>query len=386
MLVLHLLKTNQGAEWAQLQMQRLCDRGVDVHVAIPSGDTSSEYTKGGATVHDLGARVDLHGARAAADRLRNIVAEVKPDLIHSHFMQTTLLARLALGRRHATPRLFQVPGPLHLEFAPTRLADVYSAGPRDYWAPACRFSVQRYADSGVSESRLFLAHYGMDTDSFRPGSRGLLRQQLGLPNETRLVGMVAYIYAPRWYMRQRRGIKGHEDLIDAMSRVAERVDNVHCVIAGSAWNGAKAYEQQVRAYARTRAHGLVSFLGHRDDIASLYDEFDVAVHPSHSENLGGAVESLAKEIPTITTDVGGFPDIVSDGENGRLVPAKDPAALAEAIVDELNHPQRARRMASTGRRRVVELLSMASTTDRMLQIYQSILESMVPASCLTLES
>jgi glycosyltransferase involved in cell wall biosynthesis len=155
--------------------------------------------------------------------------------------------------------------------------------------------------------------------------------------------MVAYFYAPRWYMRQRRGIKGHEDLIDAMSRVAERLENVHCVIVGSAWNGAREYEAQVRSYARQKAAGLVSFLGYRDDVSSLYNEFDVAVHPSHSENLGGAVESLAKEIPTIATDVGGFPDIVADGENGRLVPARDPPALAQAIVDELTDLEEARR-------------------------------------------
>ena len=59
--------------------------------------------------------------------------EINPDLIHSHFVTTTLMLRLALGRRHKIPRIFQVPGPLHLEHWHTRTLEIASAGKKDFW-------------------------------------------------------------------------------------------------------------------------------------------------------------------------------------------------------------------------------------------------------------
>ena len=51
--------------------------------------------------------------------VRQLVRQVKPDIIHSHHVTTTVMLRLALGRKHPSPRIFQVPGPLHLEHWPT---------------------------------------------------------------------------------------------------------------------------------------------------------------------------------------------------------------------------------------------------------------------------
>ncbi len=50
-----------------------------------------------------------------ASQIRQLIEAVKPDLIHTHHVTTTVMLRLALGRRHSIPRVFQVPGPLHLE-------------------------------------------------------------------------------------------------------------------------------------------------------------------------------------------------------------------------------------------------------------------------------
>ncbi len=78
--------------------------------------------------------------------------------------------------------------------------------------------------------------------------------------------------------------------------------------------------------------GLNCFTGFKTNMKDIYRELDVAVHPSLSENLGGAGESLAAGVPTITTDIGGFPDIIQDGKTGFLVPVKRPDKIAEAVA------------------------------------------------------
>jgi glycosyltransferase involved in cell wall biosynthesis len=304
--------------------------------------------------------------------IRRLVDTVAPDIIHSHFVTTTLALRLALGRHHPVPRLFQVPGPLHLEHALFRAADLYTAGPADRWIASCHWTANRYRRSGIDPSRIFFAYYGVDCEEFSPQPRGKLRQELGLEPETPVIGMVAYVYAPKRYLGQRRGLKGHEDLIDAMVKVlAVRPDAV-CAMVGGPWQGADAYAHRLRQYAEARCGNHVRFLGTRHDVAALYADFDVVVHPSHSENLGGAAESLLLGVPTIATDVGGFPDIVRPGETGWLVPARRPDRLATTILEVLGGRAEARRRADRGRGLAREVLDVKVTAAAVARIYERV--------------
>ena len=104
MRVLHLVKTNVGATWALRLMRELAKLDVDVCVAIPpGGPLNDEYKKAGIFVHqenfDLPIRQPWHWPGLSA-RFRNLVETIKPDIIHSHFVGTTLAMRLALGKKH----------------------------------------------------------------------------------------------------------------------------------------------------------------------------------------------------------------------------------------------------------------------------------------------
>src|SRR5437764_8865295 len=154
MRVLHIVKTSDGAIWAAHQAGVLKRLGVEVHVALPTADGRmiETWRRQGVALHF--AQLDWPMRRpwtagATLRRARELVDRVKPDLIHSHFVGTTLTLRLALGGRHPVPRIFQVPGPLHLEHAPFRSVDLRTAGPRDFWVGSSRRIVELYRTAGV---------------------------------------------------------------------------------------------------------------------------------------------------------------------------------------------------------------------------------------------
>lgn len=374
---LHLVKMPSGGMWAYRQVRELVKLGVEVHVAVPpGGPTETLYRTAGATVHSAGFSIPMrqpHRWRRLFADLQDLVDRVQPDVIHSHFVGTTLTMRLALGKRHPVPRVFQVPGPLHLEHRFFRQAEIQTAGPRDAWIGSCQWTCDCYRDQGIADDRIFLSYLGTDVDDFTRGPKGKLRAELGISSEAPVVGMVAFMYAPKRYLGQRRGLKGHEDLIDAIVIARRRYPDLTAVFIGGAWGKAHSYERQVRAYGAERLGNAARFLGTRNDVASLYPDFDIAAHPSHSENVGGAVESLLLEVPTIATTVGGFPDLVHDGETGWLVPPRSPERLAAALCDAIENPTRRMLLAHQGHLLARRMFDVDSTAREVRTIYDTVL-------------
>lgn len=377
MRVLHLLKTSAGATWALRQMRELVQLGTDVHVVMPTdGPLVDHYQAAGIVVHQgqpsLPVRSPYQWSHLFED-IRSLTSRIEPDLIHSHFVGTTLSMRLALGKHHKTPRVFQVPGPLHLEHPFFRNMEIKTAGPLDSWIGSCKWTCDRYRKSGISNDRIFMSYYGSDLDEIRVREPGRLRDELGISESTQIVGMVAFMYGPKRYLGQSRGLKGHEDLIDALSILRSQGRDVAGVFVGGAWAGATAYENRVRAYGESRLGNAAYFLGSRHDVPYLYPDFDVVAHPSHSENVGGAAESQLLAIPTVATNVGGFPDLVVPGETGWLIPPKSPHELANAIAEALDDRIKAKRFAVSGQALATDLFDVRRTGKEVLGIYEQML-------------
>lgn len=378
MRVLHVVKTSTGAVWAWRQVRELLALGVDVHVALPpGGEMVARYQELGAPVHLLPLDLSLpraHRLPMVLDSISRLVAVVRPDIIHMHAVAAAVAVRTALGRGHRTPRIFQVPGPLHLEHALFRRGELATAGPRDRWLASCFFTERLYLAAGVPRDRVAMSYYGTDIDQYSAMPRtGRLRKELRLGDDTKVVGMVSFMYRPKRYLGQRRGLKGHEDLIDAVALSLPKRSDLVVVFVGGAWAGASRYEINVRRYARVRCGDRAFFLGTRSDVVDLYPDFDVAAHPSHSENVGGAVESLLMGIPTVATRVGGLPELVRGGETGWLVPPKRPSELSAALLDALSHPARAGRLASQGRKLAAELFDVRRTAAEVNGLYDGVL-------------
>jgi glycosyltransferase involved in cell wall biosynthesis len=144
-------------------------------------------------------------------------------------------------------------------------------------------------------------------------------------------------------------------------------------------NPAAVSEADLRAWV---GEGAIEWWGHRDDMPSVLGRAGVVVLPSyHGEGLPRALlEAAAAARPIITTDTEGCREIGRNGVNGLLVPVRDAAALAEAILRLLNDPELRARMGREGRRIVEQEFSLEIVIRRTLELYDRIFDDSTVAA------
>jgi glycosyltransferase involved in cell wall biosynthesis len=311
---------------------------------------------------------------ANARRLRQELAALRPDLVHVHHLAPCLLLRLATGRRPAFPRIFEVHGPLHLESPHTRMADLATRGPRDYYIATSRATLRLYLEAGIAEHRIMQTYSGCETARYVTPRTGELRRLVGIGEDVPLVGMVAWMYRPKRYLGQRLGLKGHDLFIRAIPIVLREFPAARFVIIGAELDGRKRYEMELKGMAASLGLGeALTFLGPRADAAALQPDLDVAVHPSRSENPGGAIYTLLAGVPTAAAAVGGLPEIVRHEETGLLFERDDVEGLARSICALLRERGRAQEMALRGRALAREMFDLSSTVPDILRFYDEVL-------------
>jgi glycosyltransferase involved in cell wall biosynthesis len=384
MRILQIVKTVDGAQWAVDQVTELVRHGVDVHVALPrlEGRFIEDWRRSGAQIHQLELGLPLHAPwrfSSMAQRIRQLVADISPDIIHSHFFVTTLALRYALGKNHPIPRLFQVPGPAHLEHAFFRNWELSSAGDNDFWIASSQYALNLYRKADIAEHRLFLSYYGNRHHELASGEAGL-RAQYGIRKNQFVVGNVNYMYPPRLYLGQAKGIKRHEDVIDALALLAERRDDIFGLIVGGQWGGGAGYEERLKARAKRKGRGRIIMTGRLPAVQAktAWLDFDVAVHVPVSENCGGVIEPLMAGVPVIAARTGGLPEVILDGVTGTLVEPRDPANLADTIESVLADLPRHRSMAEQGKRLVSTMFDVTRTAAEIESIYRHVLDPSNP--------
>jgi glycosyltransferase involved in cell wall biosynthesis len=380
MRVLQVTKTSEVSFWAVRQAAHLVKHRVEVHAVLPAatGTAVAAWQASGATLHFLDCSLPVRTPATVlqrASQIRQLIEAVQPDLIHTHHVTTTAMLRLALGCKHSIPRLFQVPGPLHLEHWHTRTFEIALAGENDFWIASSRFIMQLYEKAGVAANKLFLSYYTTDTTSFSNVRTGYLRHKLGIPEDAVLIGNISFIYPPKRYLGHTVGLKCHEDIIEAISMVQRHRKDVWGVLAGGTFGSSDKYERRLRALAQQKGNGKILMPGHLNsqEVAWSWPDFDCAVHVPLSENCGGVVEPLLAGVPTIAGNVGGLPEVVQRGLTGELVPTRSPELLAEAVCRLLDHYDEFRGMANQGRQLANVMFDSERCSSEILAIYRHLL-------------
>lgn len=116
--------------------------------------------------------------------------------------------------------------------------------------------------------------------------------------------------------------------------------------------------------------GLLEWKGHSDDIATIYQESDIAVLASYSEGLPKSLlEACACGLPIVTTDNPGCREVVEHGRNGLIVPVRDHLALADALQKLIENPEMRRQMGEQSRERAVNEFSLELIVEQTMKVF-----------------
>lgn len=292
----------------------------------------------------------------AAWRLSRILKDLSPDIVHAHDSHGVAMAATALSFGSPTPRpplLFSRRVDFHLggnSFSRWKYRQV------DAFLAASGAIREMLVEDGVPPDRVFTVRDGIDIDRVERAEPLSVREQFWFPPHSLVVGNIAAL-VPH---------KGQKHLIDAAAIVIHEVPEARFVILGDGELKAEL-EHQIR---RLHLGQHVVLGGFRSDVLGLLKGLDVFVMSSVTEGLGSALlDAMAAGRPIVATRAGGIPEIVTDGENGVLVPPRDGRAMADAIVALLRNPARRARLAEAGLAHVRRAFSADRMVDETVEVY-----------------
>ncbi|HFC12328.1 MAG TPA: colanic acid biosynthesis glycosyltransferase WcaL [Anaerolineae bacterium] len=209
--------------------------------------------------------------------------------------------------------------------------------------------------------KIEIVHCGIPADSFR---RSQPYRNGSAPRPPHLVSLSSF--AER---------KGMPVLVEACRILRDRGLNFRCTIAGTGpdWQRVR---QLVKEYNLRDRVNLPGRYFQEDIHAYLNDAsaFALACVTAENGDIDGVpvalMESMAMEVPTISTTLSGIPELIDDGINGLLVPERDAEALADAIERLLQDHALSLRLGRDGRRKIVEAFNIDHTSQQLVDIFQ----------------
>lgn len=167
--------------------------------------------------------------------------------------------------------------------------------------------------------------------------------------------------------------KDHHNLLEAVRLVLQCVPDAHLLLAGAFSDARLTAELQQKA----RDWGMaqqISWLGTREDISAILAGCDIGVLSSVSEGFPVVLLEYGRAgLGVVSTRVGECAEILDEGSAGILVPSGDPSALAEALLDLLEHPDRRKNLGNALAKRVKEYYSPQAVVPRVVKVYENIL-------------
>ncbi len=351
-----------GTEKQLLALMRELVRDHEVTVICTShaGALGGDARRLGAYVRELYLRGGWDPRMRS--RLRRVFRSHRPDILHTFLFGFDYQANRA-ARETGVPVVIssrrQLPAwkkcrHIRLQRKANGLVDCIVANSQ---AVAQYAFAQENADPALFR----IIHNGIAVESLKTlADPGHVRARYNIPPRKRVVGMVAN-FSP---------VKDYPLFVKIAGELLKRRDDVHFLAVGTGpmvkpvWRLIKRAGHEIHF---TRVATL-------SEIADIYSIIDVSVLCSQAEGFPNAVmESMAARRPVVAASVGGIPEIVRDGETGRLIDGRDPAVFAEAIDALLSDDHAAQRMGEAGQAHVRDHLSVQRMGEAYRKLYAELL-------------
>ena len=302
---------------------------------------------------------------SAAWKLSRLVKRLAPDVIHAHDPHGIAMASLALSLGAGAAAA--AGGARTPVLVASRRVDFHLKGNSfsrwkyrqvDCFIAASEAIRQMLVADGIPEDRTVTVHEGIDVEHVLAAPAVNVHEAFFLPHGAPVVGNVAAL-VPH---------KGQRYLVEAAHQVVQQLPDARFVILGEG-DLREGLEKLVHEH-HLQKHVLLP--GFRTDVLGCIKGFDLLAMSSVTEGLGTSLlDAMACARPIVATTAGGIPEIVEDGVNGLLVPPRDQAALAGAIVRALNDAALRRRMGEAGFARVNERFTVEKMVAETADVYNA---------------
>jgi len=318
----------------------------------------------------LGREVAPLADLTALAELVRLIRRERPAIVHTHTSKAGFIGRLAAVIARAPAVIHQPHGHIFYGYYSPRRTAVFTALERQ----AARWTdriitltdrgAQEHLARGIGRAEQYVAvPSGVPTAELRAAAppRGEARARLGLdPDAFIVVGLGRLV-----------PIKGFDLLARALPAVVAQIPSARVLLVG---DGAERAHLGAIAASMGVAERL-QMTGETTDVASYLAAADVVAVPSRNEGMGRViVEAMALGLPVVATAVGGIPDVVTDGECGRLVEPEDVDALAAALVELGRDPALRRKLGEAAVRRA-EAFSTAVASEKLVAVYATLVRA-----------
>lgn len=305
---------------------------------------------------------------AVIGRMRTVLREMQPDIVHTHLIHADVLGLLAAqGAGVRTIVTTRHNDDAFRNRLPMQLVNYWnwrSVAAGVVISSALEQFVQQVEHAPAR--KINLIPYGMvnpqpDSAAFVQARRAL-RAELGLAEDAVLVGMVSRLIEQ----------KGIIYALEAFARVCAEYPAAQLVIAGDG-------ELRAALEARSNVLGLagrVHFLGWREDAPAVLRALDIFLMPSLWEGFGlTLLEAMSARLPVIASHVSAIPEVVVHGETGYLVARRDPDAIAYALRLLLADRLLRQHLGLNGEDRLESAFSVARMADQTTSLYRTLLDN-----------
>ena len=357
-------------------IDRLAGDGYQVHIACSNGQYVPELQAHGYVVHTFSIERRINPVSNARSlwSLYRIMRKERFDIVHVHTPVAAALGRVAASIASVPIVLYTAHGFYFHEHMSRWVRQPI------VWLEKllCHITdlvfTQSYEDALTAvkeavcpEEKLLWIGNGVDIGHFATeASSNGARESLGFSAQDKVVGFVGRL------VRE----KGILELVQAMRLVVGTVPDAKLLLVGDTLDSDRDKTAKLALRRAIGQNGLthrVVFAGFVEDVASMMAAIDLLVLPSHREGMPRTIiEAMASGKPVIATNIRGCREEVVHGLTGLLVPVKDSAALATAIVRLLSNPELAWQMGDKGRRRARELFDEQAVLDRQVEVYRKI--------------
>ncbi len=290
---------------------------------------------------------------------RQIAAAFAPDVIHSHRYKENLLAWLTakslrkaqvIATQHGMPELSEKERGTKAKLR-TWLSFRLLSSCFDHTVLVSQEMKHALTGSyGFSDNNLSVIHNGI----------GIPEQIAPSASRRKIIGSAGRLFP----------VKDFSLMVDIARQVTARYDMVDFVLAGDGPELPLLEEKVQLAGLQNR----FIFKGHVDDMASFYKSLDIYINTSVHEGIPMSVlEAMSYGLPAVVPNVGGFPEIIEDGQQGSLVRGRDPSMFADRCVALLADPQKLEKMAAIARQHVIDNFSKEAMAANYYQLYRQLL-------------